>query len=203
MKIHDCLQGSAEWLACRVGKVTASEAGNLLTPKFEIRTGETPKTYMFAKLAEAFRGSPLPGYSSHAMENGQILEDEARRAFCFQHDGPRIHNVGFCEHDDGRAGCSPDALIGDESGLELKAPMPHTHVRYLVEGKLPDAYAVQVHFSMYVTGRPEWAFMSFARKFPEFILTVKRDEQICAVIAEALEGFYHKFDEAMERLRSI
>lgn len=204
MKIHDSfLQGSPEWLACRVGKVTASEAGNLLTPKLKIRDGEMPTTYMYAKLAEAYRGSPLPGFSTHSTENGEILEDEARKLFCLLHDGDEVRNVGFCEHDDARSGCSPDALIGSHSGLELKCPLQSTHVRYLVEGRIPDAYAAQIHFSLYVTGRSEWVFMSYARKFPPFVLTVQRDEKICAVIAEALEGFYQKFDAAMERLRSI
>lgn len=202
MKIHEHLQGTAEWLQARVGKVTASEAGNLLTPGFEIRKGEMPKTYMYGKIAETFRGAPLPGFTAHATEDGQMLEDEARQLFSFLHEGPRIHNVGFCEHDDGRCGASPDALIGDESGLELKCPQFTNHVRYLIEGELPKDYAVQVHFSMYVTGRPEWVFMSYARKFPPFILTVKRDESICATIAEALTGFYAKFDLAISKLKA-
>lgn len=204
MKVHtDFHQGSAEWCAARLGKVTASGAESLLTPKFEIRKGEMPKTYLYAKLAEAFRGTPLPGFSgSWETEQGKTLEDDARKLFCLLHDGPRVYNVGFCEHDDGRSGCSPDALIGDHSGLELKAPKSETHVKYLLEGCLPPDYAVQVHFSMYVTGRDEWVFMSYARKFPPFILTVQRDESKCAVIAEALSLFYGRFDDALQKLKA-
>lgn len=203
MKIHaDIHQGSAEWLALRVGRVTASEAGNLLTPTFEIRKGEMPMTYLYSKLSEAYRGAPLPGFSSWESEQGQILEDEARKVFAFLHDGDRIYNVAFCEHEDGRSGCSPDALIGDHSGLELKAPQAVNHVRYLLEGRIPSAYAVQIHFSMFVTNRPEWTFFSYSRKFPPFILCVHRDEKICATIAEALDGFYSRYDSAMEKLKA-
>jgi hypothetical protein len=202
MRIIDCLQGDAEWLACRVGKVTASEMHNLVTPKFAIKKGDGPTTYLYKKLAEAYRGCPLPGFSAWSTEQGEELEDEARKWFAFEYgDTERIQRVGFIEHDDGRCGCSPDALLGDEGGLELKCPEPTNHVRYLLDGVLPDDYAAQVHMSMYVTGRPWWKFVSYRRKFPAFVLKVQRDERICAVIADALAQFYDRFDAAIQKLR--
>lgn len=201
MKIHDIPQGEAEWFTLRIGKVTASEAHNLLTPKFKIKTGDGPTTYLYTKVAEGFRKRPLGGFtSSWATEQGQEMEDEARRWVCFEFEH-KVRDVGFIEHDDGRCGCSPDALLDDDGGLELKAPQPTNHVRYLLDGELPEDYTAQVHFSMYVTGRPWWKFVSYHRGFPPFVLTVQRDEKICATIAEALAAFYKRYDEAMARLR--
>lgn len=206
MKIHDCVQGEALWNQLRVGKVTASNLDQLLTPQFAIRKGEMPQTYLCRVVAEAFKGRPLDddGFSSYDTENGQILEEEARRLFCFEHKpkGERLIDAGFIEHDDGRFGCSPDALIGETSGIEIKCPKFKTHVKYLLGGELPADYAAQVHGSIYATGRPSWVFMSYARGFPPFVLTVQRDEKICAAIAEALKGFYAKFDDAMAKLRA-
>lgn len=201
MKIHEIPQGEAAWLQLRVGKVTASEMGALLTPEFKLRTGEGPKTYLCTKVAEGFRNRPLPGFSAWATEQGQILEAEARAWYAFETDD-KLRNVGFCEHDNGRCGCSPDALVGDEGGLELKSPQPTNHVRYLLDGVLPKDYATQVHGSLYVTGRPWWRFVSYHRGFPAFILTVARDEAICAKIEDALSKFYMLYDAAMERLRN-
>lgn len=205
MKIYtDIEQGTAEWLAIRAGKVTASELKNILTPKFAIKEGEMPLTYLYKKVAEGFRGKPLEDedFSSFHTENGQMLEDEARKFFCWNFDTDKLTDAGFVEHDDGRFGCSPDALIGDDSGLEIKCPMSKTHVKYLLQGKVPDDYMTQVHGSIYATGRKSWRFMSYARKFPPFVLTVHRDETICAKIQTALEGFYKQFDSAMEKLKS-
>ncbi len=206
MKIHSVIQGEAEWNLLRIGRVTASCLDCLLTPKFKIRDGETPRTYLFQKVAEGFKNRPLEddAFASYDTELGQILEDEARRLYCFGYKpkGEKLIDAGFCEHDDGRFGCSPDALIGETSGLEIKAPKFKTHVKYLLDGVLPDDYAAQVHGSMYATGRPTWVFMSYARGFPPFILTVQRDEKICATIAEALAGFYAKYDAAMARLKA-
>lgn len=206
MKIHMCPQGEAEWNQLRVGRVTASALDNLLTPRFKIRDGETPRTYLFQKVAEGFKNRPLEdeAFATYDTEQGQILEDEARREYCFSFKAKneRLIDAGFVEHDDGRFGCSPDALIGEASGLEIKCPKFKTHVRYLLTGELPDDYAAQVHGSMYATGRPRWVFMSYARGFPPFVLTVRRDEAICAKIGEALAGFYKLYDAAMAKLKA-
>lgn len=198
----NCDQGESDWMKIRLGKVTASEMGNLLTPKLSIKKGDGVTTYLYKKIAEAHRGEPLPGFSSWATDRGEELEARARSWYKLEYDEHQLRNVGFIQHDDGRCGCSPDALINDDGGLELKCPEPTNHVRYLLEGVLPDDYAPQVHMSMYVTGRPWWRFMSYGGSgFPKFVLTVHRDEKICATIAEALAGFYERFDAAMKQLR--
>lgn len=187
----------------RVGKVTASEASNLLTPEFKVRTGEMPHTYLCEKVAEAWRGEPLPGFSSWATDQGAILEDEARAWYALEYDDVPIRNVGFVSTDDDRAGCSPDALLGDEGGLELKAPEPTNHVRYLLGGELPKQYVVQVHFSMWVTGRPWWRFVSYRRGFPAFVLHVERNEEICEKIETAVAAFSKEFDAAVAKLKEL
>jgi len=204
MKMHNCEQGTIEWMTIRAGRVTASELDNLVTPIFKARTGDMVASYLYKKVAEAYRGRPLEDedFSNWHTERGQTLEEDARRYYCFNFDHARLTNVGFIEHDSGRFGCSPDALVGDDCGLEIKAPMSKTHVRYLLEGELPKEYAHQVHGSMYATGFPRWQFMSYARGFPAFLITVERDEEIQAKIQEALDAFFIRFDAALEKLRN-
>ncbi len=201
MKIIDCVQGELSWFQARLGKVTASEADALLTPEFKVRTGAMPHTYLCQKLGEAMTGTPPDGFATYATDQGQLLELDARRWYRFAFDEP-LKDAGFIEHDDGRSGCSPDAIIGDNSGLEIKAPRNTNHVRYLLDGVLPNDYKVQVHFSMYVTGFKSWRFVSYNSKLPKFVLTVERDEEICAQIQAALTKFYAAYDEGMSRLRN-
>lgn len=201
-KEYNCNQGEADWMLARLGKVTASEMHNLLTPTLQLKKDkEKVSKYLYMKLAEAHRMKPLPGFSSWTTDRGEELEMDARKWYKLRNETHKLRTVGFIEHDDGRCGCSPDSLINEDGGLELKCPEPTNHVKYLVEGKLPDDYAAQVHMSLYVTGRAWWRFMSYASGFPKFVLTVQRDEKICATIAEALAGFYKRFDEAMAKLR--
>lgn len=202
MKEFNCAQNSPEWSELRAGVPTASEFGQLLTSEFALRTGEMPKTYLYRKVAEFLTG-PLPNYSGSAMDQGHFLEPEAVALFELE-TGLDTRRVGFVMADGGRCGCSPDALIGPAgavtSGVEIKSPGAVNHIRYLLEGKLPDQYAPQVYGSMFVTGVKEWRFMSYHRKLPPLLLTIERDEEIMGKIGAALTRFYTAFDAAVERI---
>ena len=51
------------------------------------------------------------------MERGRLQEDDARRLYAFMADVDPVR-VGFIRA--GRRGCSPDSLIGEDGGLEIK-----------------------------------------------------------------------------------
>lgn len=198
IKHSDLVQGSVQWFALRMGRVTASEVGNLLTPKFEPRTGDGVKTYLYSKLAEVWRGKPLIHSGSWATEQGQVRQDEAIPFLALEMNWD-IRDGGFIETDDHKAGCSPDGLVESEInpfGVEVKCPEPVNHVRYLINGTLPSAYVTQVHASLYVTGFEKWVFMSYQRGFPPLILEIKRDEEIIAKIATAVDTFHDDLAKA-------
>jgi len=203
MKIHDCKQGTPEWLALRLGKVTASEIDALVSPLGKIRTGKGPETYLYEKLCERLLGySPANDANSFAMAQGVILESEARPYYAFTYD-VEVATPGFITTDDDRCGCSPDGLIGDDCGLEIKCPQPARALEYLMTGEVPSEYVMQVQFSMYVTGRPWWVFMSYSRQFPPLVLRVERDEKIQATLATAVEIFAEKFESAFSRVTAL
>lgn len=203
-KIHtaaDCPQREVEWFRLRAGKVTASELDNLVTGEFKERSGEMPRTYMCKKAAELWQGHALPSFTSFATEQGNIKEDEAVPWFRFEYPEYNVHFAGFVESDDQLSGCSPDALIGEDGGLEVKCPNAETHVKYLIDGVLPKDYVPQVHCSLYVTGRPWWIFLSYRRGFPPFVLKVQRDESICAKIDAAVKKFSASLKEAIATIK--
>lgn len=202
MIIHPEPQGSVEWLLKRAGLPTASEFDQLVTPDFKIRTGETPRTYLAKKVSERWQGGPLVEFNTFDMEQGNILENEAKPWYALEYN-QEIQSVGLITTDDGRIGCSPDGLIGADSGIEIKCPQVYTHVRYLLNGGLPKEYAAQVHGSMFVTGRSEWKFVSYRRRFPALVLTVERDEKIQSVIRDALEVFLSSLDLAWKHLCAL
>lgn len=202
MKLVNVQQGSVEWMQARAGIPTASEFDALVTPDFKVRTGEMPKTYLARKLAEAWLGGPLADAHVFDMEQGKILEEEAIPWFELEHNRT-VQRVGLITTDDGRVGCSPDGLISERCGIEIKCPRPETHTRYLLAGELPKEYAAQVHGSMFVTGFPQWQFLSYRRRFPKFLLTVERDLEVQRNIRTALERFLEAFDEGWTRLCEI
>lgn len=199
MKIIQCAQHSTEWSQARLGVVTASEVDALLTPLFKLRDGSGVETYLHRKICEKFLlWSPDTG-GTWEMGQGNVIETIALPWYAFQYD-VNPQKVGLCLSDDGKTGASPDALIGDDDGLEVKAPQPPTHLKYLLKNEVPPEYRAQVHFSMFVTGRPKWTFVSFSRHFPSLVVHVERDERIQSAIREAVDLFYSKFDPIYTKL---
>lgn len=202
MKIHNCKQGSSEWFGLRAGIPTASEFDNLVSPEWKLRTGQTPESYLMKKAAEKIMGYCAQSFGGGAMEQGSILESRAIPWLVFAH-GIEIKRVGFCTTDDGKIGCSPDGLIGDDGGVECKCPEAHTHLKYLLGGVVPKDYLAQVHGSMLVTGRPWWMFMSYSSHFPPLLIRVERDEAIQKVLQDALTKFVGDLDKAVAKVTEI
>lgn len=210
MKIIECEQRSVEWMQARAGILTASEFNQILTPKLEPRKGQMVETYMAKKLAEWWLGGPLVDFNTFDMDQGEMLEKEAIPWYELEY-SVEIQRVGFITTDDGSAGCSPDGLMrtgpGDHhawwKGLEIKCPKIYTHLGYVLDGKLPDEYAAQVHGSLYVTGLSVWTFVSYHRKTPALVLSVQYDGSIAGRIREAIEAWLIKFEQAKERLIEI
>jgi len=199
VKVHQLEQGSVESLRLRTVIPTDSEIRQLVTSTWKRRTGQAVEAYLSRKLAERWRKAPLVGWGGGAMEQGSLREDEAIAYFGIL-TGQRVRRVGFITTDDGAWGCSPDGLLGDGTGAEIKCPEPHTHVRYLLDGNLPDDYQAQVQGAMLVTGAPTWWFMSFCRSFPALLLSVKRDEEAMAALSETLALFCERLDAGFARL---
>lgn len=192
-------QGGIEWGMLRAGIATASELDAIVTPKFQVKTGDGFKTFVANKVAEAWQGYPIPVKQSFAMEQGTIVEPEVLNWCQFTLD-LSIRRVGFITTDDGKVGCSPDGLLGEKSGIEIKSPGASNQTKYVLNGILPEDYEHQVHGCMYVTGFDSWAFCSYRRGFPHLFLTVERDEKKQKIIAEALGLFHEAFDKAWNKM---
>lgn len=205
MQILDIRPGSPEWFEARAGIITASEMSTLVTPtEMVISKSEAVNKYRRLKLAEKFLGKPLSeDTSSFAMDQGKILEHEALPDVALEFDID-FDRVGFILNDNGRVGCSPDALVrGMNRGAEVKCCKPETHCKYLLEGVLPRDHAIQVHASMFVTGFDSWMFLSYCRLFPSLVLVVERDEKIMATMREATDIFIEKMDKEYIRLLEL
>lgn len=219
MKIHNVLQGTPGWLALRAGIPTASELDKIVDHSFNLRTGETLKSYMHLKLAEKLLGRPMQAFSGFGeMEQGTIREDEAIPWLAFEKDWD-IQRSGFITTDDGRFGCSPDGYVAVPPiytiadrvymvatpaswyGIEVKCPQPPAHVGYLLKGVLPPQYAAQVHGSMFATDASRWWFLSYCKGFPALLLCVERDGEIQKKIGAALDSFNTSFDAAYAKLK--
>jgi len=147
-------------------------------------------------------GLPPKNPALWAVWNGLRLEKEAVAAF-EDAKGMDIVEVGFCVHRSGSAGCSPDGLIhGTPIGFEGKAPLPATHVDYLLRDELPPAYRDQVHGSMAVTGAQGWWFQSYCPGLPPFRIYTERDDYT-ERMADGLDEFATHLSAAREQIAAL
>lgn len=178
MIIIDHPQGSEEWLASRSGIATASCFADVMAV---IKSGEAAsrRNYRAKLVVERLTGKPVKGFVTKAMEQGTEREPLARVAYEAE-TGNSVSEVGLCRHDTLECGASPDGLIGDKGGLEIKCPELATHLEYLRLKTVPAEYFWQVQGGLWITGREWWDFVSFNPDFPEnlqlAVRRVQRDE---------------------------
>lgn len=192
VEVFDCEQGSPEWFEARRGIPTASNFAALLA-KGE---GKTRRTYLLKLAGEAITGECAESYSNAHMERGHVMESDARNLYAFDHDvEPEL--VGFMRR--GRAGASPDSLVGDRGMLEIKSKLPHLQLDVLEKGKLPGEHVAQVQGQMWIAGRDWCDFVSYWPRLPLFCIRVERDEKYIATLAQAVADFVGELDVYIER----
>ena len=205
MKIIDFPQGTAEWLAARAGKVTASRMDDVLA---KIKTGEAAnrRDYRAQIVAEILTGKPQEASFINAeMQWGIDNEILARGAYMSKKDID-VDPVGLVLHPTiERAAASPDGLAG--AGLvEIKCPKTATHLTYLLDAKVPEKYKAQMFWQMACTGAPWCDFVSYDPRLPEkhqlFVARLPRDDVRIAEMEQEVRKFLIEVDSVLEALAS-
>ena len=192
-------QGTPEWHQMRAGNPGASNFDKIITGAGQ-RSKQTT-VYLYQLAGELISG-PEGGFSSYHMQRGIEMESEAREFYEFT-TGNKVEQVSMCFKDERRRyHCSPDGLMSDIGrGLEIKCPKLSTHVKYLLNKKLPTEYYVQVQGSMLVTGYKAWDFLSYYPGMPPLLLTISRDNLFCdGMLRPTLESFCDDLEAIHERL---
>src|SRR5512139_1445637 len=127
LRFIDCDQNSPEWHQARLGIPTASNFKAIIGIKKDAREKATRALYMRKLAGEIITGEPAESYYNEAMQRGHEMEAEARDAYIFS-TGTELTQVGFVTN--GIAGCSPDRLIGEDGGLEIKTAAPHILIEH-------------------------------------------------------------------------
>lgn len=196
MIIHTMDQRSEEWQNIRLGKFTATDFGKLMpTPK------QGPEDFNATQMAIIYRvaAERLTGlkkgsdWGSAPKDFGVETEDEARVSFILE-TGLDVQEVGFVEYSEW-VGCSPDGLIGDDEGLEIKCPNSDTHLRYLNRPEdLLDDYRYQCVGGLLCTGRKRWNLYSYDPRFESermrsvHVIIERSEPEICLLENRLLEA---------------
>jgi hypothetical protein len=159
---------------------------------------------MMQIVCERLTNQPQPSYQNGAMLWGIEQEPYARMAYEVA-TGELVEEVGFLAHPAlAWIGCSPDGLIGQNGGLEIKCPhSTAVHIATLRNG-MPPEHMAQIQGCMFVTGRQWWDFVSFDPRLPEhlqiYVQRVERDEKYIAGLALAISLALSEVEETINEL---
>ena len=199
MKIYAFEQRTPEWYEVRLGRPTASAFAKIITPTGKAST--QAEGLINTLVNEVITGEMEWSEPNEWMQRGIDLEPQA----CAMYElltANEVSHVGFCLHDTINVGCSPDGLIGEHGGLEIKCPAPTTHIGYLRDGKCPTKYIPQVQGSLWVTGREWWDFMSFHPDYPELIVRVNRDDKFINELESQVAILLEKVHNCVEDIKA-
>lgn len=160
--------------------------------------------------AEILSEQPMETFSNHEMARGKEVEPKAIDYYAFQK-GVEPRRVAFVRRTIAREfsgdlviGCSPDALIGNDGGLEVKRMRADLAVELLRNGAKLGKHKAQVQGSLLVTGREWWDLMVY----PDPVLSVTppsvrlyRDEPYLAAMLNEIDRFTYDLQQAVDDLR--
>lgn len=187
------LQRTDAWHADRCGHVTASKFCDVIAVG---KTGKPLKArddYLMQIVTERLTGEQTEGVDSFSMRWGRDAEPFARSAFEAE-TGLIVVESAFVKHSTIEwVGCSPDGLIGKDSGYESKCPKDsRVHLATIRDG-MPEEHKAQIQGCMWVTGRSTWHFVSFDPRMPEHLRLYREIIQRDDVFIERLEAEIKKF----------
>lgn len=198
------IQGSPEWHAARIGKVTASRVADVIA-KTKTGWGASRKNYAAELVAERLTGRAAESYTNAAMQWGLDTEPQARVAYEFLMDATVVQ-IGLIDHPViPMTAASPDGLIGEDGMLEIKCPITATHIETLLTRTIPDKYIVQMQWQMACAGRAWCDYLSYDPRMPEdlqlFVKRVLRNDAHIVELETEVQTFLSEVDATIKALR--
>lgn len=194
-------QRTEAWEQRRLGKATASNFAKVLAKG----TGATREKYLLQVVAQRLTGKPTAGYSNADMERG--IEQEAMARLVYEaRTGNMVQEIDFIDHAELMAGCSPDGLIGEDGGLEIKSVIPTVQIQTAKRGSIPPEHIAQVQGCMWIAGRQWWDFASYSPDFLDaklqlIVYRVLRDDAYVAVLDSEVRRFLDEVDAMVKELQ--
>jgi putative phage-type endonuclease len=196
-------QGSAEWLAMRLGKVTASKMKDVMSNGRGGAPSKMSESYMMELIAERLTGESKPFFENDAMKHGTETEPQARSMFELR-EGLDVEEVAFIELNE-YVGMSPDGLIGDDGLIEIKCPNTSTQIKRALSDDYAADYKDQIQMQLWVSERKYCYFLSFDPRLDceagYLLQKVERDEEYIKKMADKTAAFVTKMNELLDVLK--
>lgn len=204
--MEEIVQGTPEWHALRLGKVTASRVADVIA-KTKSGPSASRAKYAAELIAERLTGATAERFTNAAMAWGTEQEPAARKTYEFYRDTD-VEQVAFVLHPTiGDSGASPDGLVDVDGLVEIKCPETHTHIETLLGQAVPAKYVTQMQWQMACTGRAWCDFVSYDPRLPEpmrfFCKRVMRDDTLIDELEREVVAFLNEVRGTVAQLKRL
>lgn len=197
-------QGTAEWHRMRAGVITASRVHDI------IKKGRTKGSYSAARQVymNELIAQVCTGLLPDQLTAKQVLwghENEPKALELYDpFEDKKINQIAFIYGLDMRCGVSPDALVDDNGGLEIKCPWTTSqYIDQLLGGEPKPEYLTQMQYSMWLTGREYWDFANYDPRMKMRNINVVRHEpdlDLFKIFDEEIPKFISDMDEKLDSI---
>lgn len=173
---EDLEQGTEAWLEARLGVLTASTIGQLISAKtLAVAANDTSRRLINQLAVERLTGRGPDPLTGRAIMRGHLDEPLARQYYA-DHYAP-VTEIGFMklETDDYTLGYSPDGLVGDDGLIEIKSHEHHHQLTAIITNTVPAMHMAQLQTGLRVSGRDWLDYVSFSAGMPLYVRRVLPD----------------------------
>ena len=194
-------QRSTEWFLSRLGVFTGSDFKTIVHGR---KDGK--ESLVLTNAAEILT-QQWQEVTARSLEWGQTHEATAITEYTF-YTNNEVQPVGLIFHPDSPfVGASPDGLVGEQGGVEVKCPQTsREHVRNLIHGMDVKEHGPQVQGCMWVTGRSWWDFISFDPRMPLpqrlYIERIHRDEDYIQDLSDKTWALIRQLETYMGQIQN-
>jgi putative phage-type endonuclease len=197
-------QGTPEWFALRLGKVTASRVADILA-KTKTGASASRQNYLIELALQRVTGTFEQSFTSQAMLDGVDREGQARVLYEVT-TGEFVDQAPFIDHPSIQGfGASPDGLIQEKGMCEIKCRNNANHWEVIKTGEIPKKYWIQQQAQLSCSGR-EWNdYVGYNPNFPErsqlFVKRVYRDGEFIMFMEAEIKQFLIEVEEEVRQMK--
>lgn len=195
-KVAGHQQLSETWFQCHLGVISASNASKAVAKK----DSETRFSYMAELVGEVCTGQWEEVNSKH-MDWGRQHEDVARSYYEFTTNAKMVTLPLVFKDDSYRVGCSPDGIVSEKRGAEIKCPWNSgNYIKFLVAEKIKPEWQWQQQFTLWVMDAEEWDFVQYDPRMEVKsmkICTTKKDPEKWKAFDDLIPEFIKDMDKML------
>lgn len=197
-------QGTTEWHRMRAGVITASKVHDIIKKgRAKGSYSAARQVYMNDLIAQVCTGLLPDELTAKQVMWGKDNEPKAL-ALYDPFEEKNIHQIAFIYGMGMRCGVSPDALVNDNGGLEIKCPWTTSqYIDQLLGVDPKPEYLTQMQYSMWLTKREYWDFANYDPRMKKNnikIVTHEPDLKLFEIFDNEIPKFIEDMDKKLESI---